>query len=88
MVRTTRPPSIKRLPVAKQRRMDQLLERNSEGQITLREKATLQRLVAEAETLMVENAQRLSAYLQPPEGVPANAVPITVWISPMVSGIE
>ena len=86
MVRSTRPPSIKKLPATKQRRMDELLERNSEGRITLREKATLERLVAEAEALMVENAQRLSAFSQRPEGVPANAVPVTVWVSPVASG--
>ncbi|MEK6258119.1 MAG: hypothetical protein AABP62_05815 [Planctomycetota bacterium] len=86
MIRSTQPPSIKKLAAAKQRRMDELLERNSEGQITPRERATLERLVAEAEALMVENAKRLSAFSQQPEGVPANAVPVTVWISPVVAG--
>ena len=86
MVRSTQPPSIKKFPAAKQRRMDELLERNSEGQITSREKAALERLVAEAEALMVENAKRLSAFSQRPEGVPANAVPVTVWVSSAVAG--
>jgi len=53
------PPKLERFPVAKQRRLDRLLERNSEGNITRMEKATLEGLVAEAEECMVANARRL-----------------------------
>jgi hypothetical protein len=55
------PPQVQRFPAAKQRRLDVLLEKNSEGTITSRDKATLEQLVAEAEQLMVENARRLAA---------------------------
>jgi len=53
------PPKLLRLPAAKQRSLDQLLEKNSEGTITRREKATLEQLVADAERLTVANAKRL-----------------------------
>jgi hypothetical protein len=53
------PPRVNKFPAAKQRRLDQLLEKNSEGTITPSERATLERLVVEAEELMVANAKRL-----------------------------
>ena len=49
-------------PAAKQRRLDLLLEKNSEGTITVNEAATLKQLVAEAEQLMVANVKRLAAF--------------------------
>lgn len=52
------PPKIEKFPAAKQRRLDLLLEKNSAGTITLREKEKLQQLVAEAEELMIANARR------------------------------
>lgn len=55
-------PQILRFPAAKQRRLDSLLEKNSERTITVREQATLAKLVAEAEQLMVTNAQRLASF--------------------------
>jgi hypothetical protein len=55
-------PKLKKLPAAKQRRMDELLERNSEGTITPAEKVKLEQLVAEAEQLMGENARRLAEF--------------------------
>jgi len=58
------PPKVERFPAAKQRRLDQLLEKNREGTITVKEQATLKRLVAEAEALMVANARRLAAFPQ------------------------
>lgn len=77
------PPKIERFPAAKQRRLDELLEKNSEGTITDKERTKLEQLVAEAEQLMVANAKRLASFAQsdtasPPPG----AVPVTVWISP------
>jgi hypothetical protein len=43
----------------------------------------LEGLVAEAEQLMVANTKRLAAYSQRIGGTqPANAIPVTVWISP------
>jgi hypothetical protein len=56
-------PRLKKFPVAKQRRMDQLLEKNREGTIKPREKARLEQLVAEAERLMIANAQILAGLI-------------------------
>lgn len=53
------PSKVRKFPDAKQRRMDRLLDKNSEGTITPHEKAELEKLVAEAEQLMVANAKRL-----------------------------
>ena len=55
-----RPPRVQKLSAAKQRRLDELLDKNSEGTITDQERQTLEKLVGEAEQLMVENAQRLA----------------------------
>ena len=58
------PPKVQRFPAAKQRRLDQLLEKNSEGTITAKERAALEQLVAEAERLMVANGRRLAEFSQ------------------------
>ena len=80
-MRKSAPPKLERFPAAKQRRLDQLLEKNSEG--TLTEKEKLKQLVAEAEALMVANARRLAAFSQREAAlVPADAVPVTVWVQP------
>jgi hypothetical protein len=55
-------PKVQMFPVAKQRRLDQLLETNSEGTITPGEKSALERLVGEAQELMLANARRLAEY--------------------------
>jgi hypothetical protein len=47
-------------PTVKQRRTDELLEKNSEGAITAKEKAELAQLVTDAERLMVANAKGLT----------------------------
>jgi hypothetical protein len=75
------PPKVQRFPAAKQRRLDQLLEKNSEGTITIKEKAILVRLVAEAQELMVANSKRLAEFSKS-NGArpPAGAVPVTVWV--------
>jgi hypothetical protein len=54
---------VERFPAVKQRRMDTLLDKNSEGTITPKELVALKKLVAEAETLMVENGKRLAKKL-------------------------
>ena len=78
---------MKKLPAARQQRMDELLERNREGAITAPEKAKLKELVAEAEHLMAENAKRLAAFHSQETGeVPAGAVPVTVWVKPTPAG--
>ena len=83
MKQQTVPPQARRFTSAKQRRMDALLDKNSEGTITPKEKAVLESLVAEAEQLMVANAKQLAAFSQR-VGVkkPADAVAVTVWVSP------
>jgi hypothetical protein len=75
------PPKVQRFPAVKQRRLNRLLERNSEGSITPREKAALEQLVAEAEHLMVENARRLAAFSKR-DSARRRAVPVTVWVQP------
>ncbi len=56
------PPRIHKLPAAKQRRLDQLLEQNAEGSISAKDRERLEALVAEAEELMVENAKQLANF--------------------------
>ena len=77
------PPKLRRFPAAKQRRLDELLEKNSAGAITPTALATLRELVAEAEELMVANAKRLAAFSKSEtKGPPIGAVPVTVWVQP------
>lgn len=77
------PPRIRKLPAAKQRRLDRLLEKNSEGTITTKEKAALEHLVAEAEELMVANARQLAKFSKANASrAPAGALPVTVWVQP------
>ena len=80
------PPKITKFAPAKQRRLDQLLEKNAEGTITAKEKEKLEALVAEAEELMIDNSQRFAEFArsqspQPPPG----AVPVTVWVNPQLA---
>lgn len=76
------PPPIEAFPATKQRRLDELLEKNSEGTIAPKEKVRLEQLVAEAEHLMVANAKRLARFAER-EGSPVDAVPVTVWVHPI-----
>ncbi|HZU39085.1 MAG TPA: hypothetical protein VFA18_24380 [Gemmataceae bacterium] len=77
------PPRVQKFPAAKQRRLDQLLEKNSEGTITPKEKATLEQLVADAQELMVANTRRLAEFSKSHNvHPPAGAVPVTVWVQP------
>lgn len=81
------PPKLEKFPAAKQRRLDRLLEKNSDGTITPREKARLEQLVAEAEQLMVANARRLAKFVHSERvRAPVNAVPVTVWVQPEHAG--
>ncbi len=81
------PPKVKHFSATKQRRLDELLEKNSEGTITRPEKARLEQLVAEAEQLMVANAQLLARFSQSEAAAhPAGAVPVTVWVAPEPAG--
>ncbi len=61
-MKSTSPPKVERFPAAKQRRMDELLDKNNDGTITPRETRRLEQLVAEAENLAIANAKRLSAW--------------------------
>lgn len=53
-----------KLASQKQQRLDELLEKNSEGEITASERNELESLVEEAERLMVANARRLAEFAQ------------------------
>jgi len=75
------PPKLKKFPAAKQRRLDELLDKNSEGIITSSEKLRLDDLLAEAEKLMVANARLLAGFAEnEAPGAPADAVVVTVWV--------
>jgi hypothetical protein len=77
------PPKLRKLPAARQRRMDELLDKHSEGTISASERAKLKQLVAEAEQLMLANSKLLAQFMgNQPDGPPADAVPITVWVTP------
>ncbi len=78
-------PVSAKLPSQKQQRLDELLEKNSEGDITAGERNELESLVEEAERLMVANARRLAEFAQQRTGVPTGAVPVTVWVKPASS---
>lgn len=82
-MKKTTPPKLRKFSPAKQRRLDELLEKNGDGTITPSEKKRLEQLVGEAEELMVANA-RLVAQFAEAEGdrSPAGAVPVTVWVKP------
>ena len=81
------PPKVKTFSAAKQRQLDALLEKNSEAAITPAETTRLERLVAEAEQLMVENAQRLARFSQSDAGAaPTASVPVTVWVTRQQAG--
>ena len=83
------PPKLRKFPVAKQRMLDQLLEKNSEGTISVIETATLAQLVAEAEGLMVANGKRLAEFSKKETATPpVGAVPVTVWIQPQTHSTE
>jgi hypothetical protein len=75
------PPKLERFPAAKQRRLDNLLEKNSAGTITNKQKEKLKQLVTEAEELMVKNARRLADFSKRDTArMPAGAIPVTVWV--------
>ena len=77
------PPEPTPLAPEKQSLLDKLLDQNSEGTISADDKAVLVELVAEAERLMVENSKRLAEFAQAETpAVPANAIPVTVWVKP------
>jgi len=82
-VKNAVPPKLQKLSPAKHRRLDQLLDKNSEGKISARERALLDQLVTEAEELMVANAKRLADFSKSKNGGPSSsAVPVTVWVQP------
>ena len=76
-------PLLKKLSESKQRRLDFLLNKNNEGALTTRERVVLEGLVRDAEKLMVHNAKRLAKFVGRDQSpTPADAVPVTVWVSP------
>jgi hypothetical protein len=51
---------LRRLPAGKQRRLDVLMAKNNDGQLTRPEQGELQGLVREAERITLENARTLA----------------------------
>jgi hypothetical protein len=51
---------LRRLPAGKQRRLDVLMAKNNDGQLTRAEQRELQDLVREAEQITLENARTLA----------------------------
>ena len=83
MTKKLAPPTIRRFPPSKQRRMDELLDKNREGTITEKERSILQRLVADAESLKIANGKKLAEFAKRDGNLrPANSVPVTVWVTP------
>ena len=66
-----RPPTVRKLASAKQRRLDALLQKNAEGTITAKEREKLESLVSEAEDLMVANAKRLADFSRSQAAAPS-----------------
>ncbi|NLS91002.1 MAG: hypothetical protein GXX96_02295 [Planctomycetaceae bacterium] len=86
-MKETLPPKLKKFPAVKQRRLDELLEKNAEGTITPSEKQRLEQLVEEAEALMVANARLLARFAEAQgDNLPVAAVPVTVWVKPEHAG--
>lgn len=56
---------LRRLPVEVQRRMSELLGKNSEGSISRAEHRELKRLVEDADRLTLENSRALARTLRP-----------------------
>ena len=81
------PPKLKKFPASKQRRLDELLEKNAEGTLTPGEQGRLKQLVGEAEELMVANARLVARFAEAEgEDFPVAAVPVTVWVKPDHAG--
>lgn len=82
----SKPPLAKRFPAAKQRQMDELLTKHANGSISPDEFQVLEKLVADAEELIADNAQRMSEFVaSQPEPIPPQAIPVTVWVNPASS---
>jgi hypothetical protein len=80
------PPKLRKFPAAKQRRIDQLLDKNRESLITASERSRLEQLVAQAEELAVANARLLARFAQHDTvDLPSGAVPVTVWGRPQTA---
>ena len=76
------PPTAKSFADAKQRLMDELLNKHSEQPLSGAELQQLEQLVQEAEALMVENATTMAEYaLNEPNPDSTGAVPVTVWVN-------
>lgn len=54
--------ALSQLPAAKQDRLDNLMARNNNGELTMAEQRELQDLVAEAEAVALRNARTLMAH--------------------------
>ena len=59
LIRFSTADAVKPYPPTKQKRLDQLMDRNNNGALTKEERLELSRLVGETQELAVENARRL-----------------------------
>jgi hypothetical protein len=73
-------PTPAEMPHEKQQRMHDLLNRNSEGRISAAERSELEELVADAERFAVANAQKFADFSRHATPIPADAIPVTVWL--------
>jgi hypothetical protein len=63
--------------------MDELLQKNSEGETTPEEAVLLKKLVWQAEQLMAANAKRLAEFAKSEiTSTHTDATPVTVWVRP------
>jgi len=74
------PPKPAEMSHEKQQRMHELLDKNSEKQISAPERSELETLVADAERLAVANAQKLADFSSHATPIPADAVPVTATV--------
>ena len=79
------PSKLRKFPAAKQRSLDELLEKSSEGTISGNERKRLEQLVEEAEELMVANARLLARFTEAESAI-YPTVPVTVWVTPTHTG--
>ena len=66
---------LRRLSTAKQRRLDVLMDRNNQGQLTSAERKELQVLVRDAEEIALSNARKLAGQRQSMASLPGEERP-------------
>ena len=87
-MKKTPPPKLKKFAAAKQRRLDELLDKNSEGTITPAEKAAAGAASLRSRTTYGRKHETARSLLANRDGSARHgaAVPVTVWVSPPAHG--